>query len=426
MPGVITILIGLAIFAVVALAVIYVKLLHICPPNEVLVVSGAASHPEGRERGYKIVRGGKRMIWPLFERVDRLDLTNMAIEVTVKGAYTKGGIPANVSGVANCKIPGQGPVLFNAIERFVGKSREEIRKIAKETLEGNLRGVMASLTPEELNEDKIKFAERLVDEAEEDLGRLGLVLDTLKIQNVWDDVSYLDSIGRIRNSEIQRNAAIAEAEAHALSAVRDASNRRETEIARIEAARAALQAQIAKEMTDAETMREVLVEREKGDVAALVAQAKADALVQKARVEQVERRLQADIVEPARAKMNQQIATARGAAADVLEQGRASAEALREIASTWKQGGARARDAFLFQKIGSLMKLHTGTVSKLRVDRLTILPPPTAGEGAGGTSTAHKLVKLNEEVKAALGIDLARLVEQKLSGGGAPSEDAQA
>src|SRR5690606_10157355 len=129
-----------------------------------------------------------------------------------------------------------------------GKSREEIRKIAKETLEGNLRGVMASLTPEELNEDKIKFAERLVDEAEEDLGRLGLTLDTLKIQNVWDDVSYLDSIGRIRNSEIQRNAAIAEAEAHALSAVRDASNRRETEIARIEAAKAALQAQVAKEL----------------------------------------------------------------------------------------------------------------------------------------------------------------------------------
>lgn len=415
MPGVITILSVLLILALLAIILIYLKLLHICPPNEVLVISGWKSRADGRERGYRIVRGGKSMIWPLFERVDRLDLTNMAIEVTVRGAYTKGGIPANVSGVANVKVPGQGPVLFNAIERFLGKSRQEIRQIAKDTLEGNLRGVMASLTPEELNEDKIKFAERLVDEAEEDLGRLGLVLDTLKIQNVWDDVSYLDSIGRIRNSEVQKNAMIAEAEAQALSAVRDASNRRETEIARLEAARSSLQAAIAKEMTDAETMRDVLVEREKGDVAALVAQARAEMQVQKARVEQVERRLKADVVEPARARMTEQAAQARGAAAEVKERGRASAEALREIAATWKLGGPRARDAFLFQKLEALMKLHTSTVGKIEVDRLTILPGG-AGNGAPG-STAQRLVRLNEEVKAALGIDLAHLVEQKLSGG---------
>src|SRR5262245_64093878 len=108
--------------------------------------------------------------------------------------------------------------------------------IAKDTLEGNLRGVLATLTPEELNEDKIKFAQSLLDEAEDDLRRLGLELDTLKIQDVSDDVGYLDSIGRRQSAEVQKRALIAEAQSRAESAIRAAANRRETEISQIDAA----------------------------------------------------------------------------------------------------------------------------------------------------------------------------------------------
>jgi len=407
---------ALGVLGVVAIVVLLVKLIQICPPNEVLVISGARSRrDDGREVGYRVVKGGKSVILPLLERVDRMDLTNMAIDVTVKGAYTKGGIPANVSGVANVKIPGSGPVLTKSIERLLGKSRAEIRAIAKDTLEGNLRGVMAGLTPEELNEDKIKFGQRLLDEAEEDLARLGLVLDTLKIQNVWDDVGYLNSIGRIRNSEIQKNAVIAEAEAKSLAAIRDAENRRETEVARIEAQTNSLRAAVAKEITEANTNRAVLVAREEGDVAALVAKAGAELAVQQARVEQTERRLKADVVEPARASMNEQMANARANAATTLEQGAASAEALTAIARTWKAGGANARDAFLFQKIDSLLRLHAGTIGELRVDRLTVLGNGHGAQGNGldGGSLGMRLARANEEIKAAVGVDVAGLLGSK-------------
>ncbi|MER3462489.1 MAG: flotillin family protein, partial [Armatimonadota bacterium] len=97
------------------------------------------------------------------------------------------------------------------MERFLGKSRVEIMQIAKATLEGSLRGVLATLTPEEVNEDRILFAEKLVQEVEHDMTALGLVVDTLKIQQVTDDVKYLDSIGRIKSAEIVREARIAEA-----------------------------------------------------------------------------------------------------------------------------------------------------------------------------------------------------------------------
>jgi flotillin len=91
-----------------------------------------------------------------------MDLTNMPIEVQVQSAYSKGGIPLNVHGIANVKVAGEQPVLDNAIERFLGVGRDKIMAVAKETLEGNLRGVLATLTPEEVNEDKIKFAQSLL------------------------------------------------------------------------------------------------------------------------------------------------------------------------------------------------------------------------------------------------------------------------
>ena len=116
----------------------------------------------GRKIGYRTIKGGRALRVPLFEVVDRMDLTNMPIEVQVQGAYSKGGTPLNVHGIANVKIAGEQPVLDNAIERFLGVPRDKIMAVAKETLEGNLRGVLATLTPEEVNEDKIKFAQSLL------------------------------------------------------------------------------------------------------------------------------------------------------------------------------------------------------------------------------------------------------------------------
>ena len=164
----------------------------------------------------------------------RMDLTNMIIDLQVTNAYSRGGIPLTVDGVANIKIAGEEPTIHNAIERLLGKSREEIEQIAKETLEGNLRGVLASLTPEQVNEDKIAFARSLLDEAEDDLEQLGLVLDTLQVQNISDEVLYLDSIGRKQQAELLRDARMSEAQAKAESETRTAENERITSLKRLD------------------------------------------------------------------------------------------------------------------------------------------------------------------------------------------------
>ena len=178
--------------------------IYIGRPNEVLVFSGKKQKmADGSETGIREIRGEWAFQTPYFESmVGRMDLRTIPVNINVQGAYSKGGIPLNVHAIANVKVSSQPVGLKNAIERFLGRDPDEIRRVAKETLEGHLRGVLATLTPEEVNEDRLKFANALVEEAEADFLKLGLTLDTLKILNVSDDVRYLDSIGRERIANV--------------------------------------------------------------------------------------------------------------------------------------------------------------------------------------------------------------------------------
>ncbi|HEY0713410.1 MAG TPA: SPFH domain-containing protein [Polyangia bacterium] len=422
MTTALSLLLVFAIFVLVLILVIK-NLLYICQPNEVLIFSGGKSEGSaGRKVGYRIIKGGRAIRVPLLETVDRMDLTNMPIEVQVDGAYSKGGIPLNVHGIANVKIAGEQPVLDNAIERFLGVAREKIMQVAKETLEGNLRGVLATLTPEEVNEDKIKFAQSLLDEAEDDLRRLGIELDTLKIQDVSDEVGYLDSIGRKQSAEVQKRALIAEARSRAEAAIRAASNRQETEISQLDAQLGTLRADNARRVADAESRAVAMVAEAKGKVASRLARAEAELEVQKARVEQTRRQLQADVLEPARAARAAAEAEAKGQATQIVERGRANAKAMDEIAATWKRVGPAAREVFLMQKVDQLMRVVMGTVGDLKVERLTILGQNLGGNGAGGSghadvlgpALAGRLLSANEQLKAAAGVDLLGVVAGKV------------
>jgi flotillin len=388
------------------------RLIHICGPNEALVFSGSTHLVGKRKRGYRVIRGGRGILIPLLETVDRIDLTNMIIEVSVTNAYSKGGIPLTVQGVANLKVASHEPALGNAIERFLTMERKHIVKIAKETLEGNLRGVLSQLTPEEVNEDKIAFAEKLLEEAELDLGKLGLALDTLKIQNVADDVGYLDSIGRKQSAEVIKRARIAEAEARAVSTTREAEQNQAARLAAIEAEKRVVTAETQRRIKDAQTRRMAMIAEEQGQVKALIARARADLKVQEARVEQVRRRLEADVIAPAEAGMQRQQSEAKGNSARIIEDGKATVAVLNEMIATWKAGGENARDIFLMQKLQNLMSSLVGTIDQVKVDKVTVLP---AGQA---DATSAKAVRMVEELKGALGVDLPKLLETAAAGRG--------
>ena len=411
---------GIGIFLVVAFAAAIAavglagNLLYICEPNEVLIFSGRQQRLEdGQRAGYRTVKGGRAWRVPLIEKVDRLDLTNMIIEVSVNNAYSKGGIPLTVQGVANLKIASHEPMLGNAVERLLGKTREEVIRIAKDVLEGNLRGVLSRLTPEEVNEDKLAFAEMLLDEAEHDLSKLGLVLDTMKIQNVSDERGYLDSIGRKQSAELIKESRIAEAQAKSAALVRDASNRQRARLREIENQEQISRAEAERRITDAQTRAVARVAEEEGQVNAMIARAESALEAEEARVEQVRIQLEADVIEPARADMEAGIADAKGRSSRILEEGRATVQVLEEMIAVWQEAGHNARDIFLMQKLQTVMNAMVDTIGDVRVDKLTMLPPSAEG---GSSDTAMKAVRLVEELKGALGVDVPKLLEQVAEG----------
>lgn len=134
--------------AILAIILTVKALIVICLPNEMVVITGRRRTAiDGREIGYRILRGGRTLRIPLIERVSRIDLRTIPIEVAVRNAYSKGGIPLLVQGIANVKVSGRDPTSHNAVERLLDKPFDEVMQIAKDTLEGNLRGVLATLTP---------------------------------------------------------------------------------------------------------------------------------------------------------------------------------------------------------------------------------------------------------------------------------------
>jgi flotillin len=417
----IAIVLGLtALIVFGALSAILKRLLYVSAPNEALIFSGRIRHVGEREVGYRVVRGGRALRVPFFELIDSVDLTNIAIDIEVKGAYSKGGIPLNVHGVANIKLPGEEPLLNNAIERFLGRSRQEITLIAKETLEGNLRGVLAQLTPEEVNQDKTRFAQSLLEEAEHDLNRIGLILDTLKIQNITDDVGYLNSIGRIQGAKVRMSAAIAEAKAKADAEVQQATNWSASEVAKVDADLAIAQQETQKRVVDAQTRRAAMIAESEGQVAAQVAQVTAEIERQKARALQVKRKLDADVVQVAEASRRAMEEEARGQASVLVERGKAEAEALRRVFEAYAMAGDGARDVLALQQVIPLLTQVSGAGRKLVVQKVSVLP---ADAGNGG-EFARSAIAATEQIKAAVGVDLpaiARRLERSEAGLPAPA-----
>lgn len=390
------------------------NLVFVATPSQVLVLAGSRHRRGDHVVGFRAIRGGRAVRVPLIESVYWMDLSNIPVEIQVNGAFSKGGIPLNVHGIAHIKLPGEEPRLSNAVERFLGRSRGEIAQIARETLEGNLRGVLAQLTPEQVNKDKVAFANTLLEEAEHDMSKMGLVLDTLKIQNVTDEVNYLNSIGRIRGAEIRRDASVVEAQAQAEAAEQKAQNEQAAQIAKIQADLAIAQQDTLRRIRDAETKRETMIARAEGIVLAEIAKIEEDINRQRERELQVKRQLDADVVQPWEAEKQKMQQEARAAAATVVERGRAEADALKRLVTEFKAAGTAAREVLALQQLMPFLQSVAGADRKTRIDEWAVVPMTGGSDGF-----VQKAISASEQLKAATGVDLARVAGRV--GGGSPS-----
>ena len=409
-PAAAVVSIGSTVFVViVALTLISRWMIRICRPNEMLVVTGSKSN-QGNQgvKGYRVVaNGGCTFVKPILETARRMDVTLLPVLVEVNNAYSKGGTPLNIQAIANVKVSTDPEIRNNAIERFLGRDNKEIVQVAKENLEGNLRSVLAQLTPEQVNEDRLRFAEQIADDVGEDLRRLGLQLDTLKIQSVYDDVDYLNSISRRRVAQIVRDAEIAEAEAIGQAERIEAEMEEVAEVVRTEADTVVLEKDNDVRTKVAQMEKQARSEEERTEAAELEARARAEQQLQKVRAELERLRLKAEAVLPSKAQQKAQELRARGQAAATAEDVKASALVNDMLTQVWEEAGSTAELVFLLQQIEMVLHQATRLPAQLQLKHITALDGNDASSLASLVALNHKVVRqFFEQVKDILGVDL--------------------
>ncbi|MGE0400667.1 MAG: flotillin family protein [Kofleriaceae bacterium] len=393
------------------LLVVYRYLLRICRPNEILIFSGRRHKLDGRDVGYRVVFGGRGMRVPVVETVDRMDVSLISVPIAVNGAYSEGGIPLNVHAIANIKVSTDPRLVGNAIEQFLGKDTREIARVAKETLEGHLRGVLATLTPEEVNEDRLKFAKQLESSAKPDLDKMGLELDVLKVQHIADDRNYLESIGRQRIAEILRGAEIAESDAVRAAEQAEAAARARGEVAMTNAQAAVQRKQNELRQIKAEVDAEARAEEVRAEAAGQQARAESELQLQQIRGELEQLRLEADVKIPAEIDAQIRELFAAGQAATISADGEAMAASLAEVASAWKESGGRAMDMFVLQHLDTIFGDVAKAAQRVKVGEVNLID---GGDGKTIPSYAAAypatVAALLEQVTKTLGVDIAKVI----------------
>lgn len=400
---------GIAIALIILTAISIVKsLIIICPPNRVAVISGRSKAlPDGRTVGYRSLKGGRTVRIPIIEQVSWMDLNNIPLEVSVLNAYSKGAIPLNVQGIANVKVSSNDALLSNSVERFLNVPHESIAQIAKETLEANLRGVLATLTPEEVNEDRLKFSQFLIEEADDDIKTLGLELDVLKIQNVTDEVGYLDSVGRRRTAEVLKEARVAEAQRRAEAETAEAESRQKAEIAQAQARRNIVEEENLLRVRSAELDGVARASEEEARVAGEKAKAVAEQELELERIELERRRLQADVVLPAQAALEARQMEARADAAHIVEEGAAQVDVFNRLTEQYQAAGDDAHDIFVLNLLPDLVAQIVSTINSIDIDKMTVID---SGDGTALPGVVKQLpgsvISVAEQIQTATGVDI--------------------
>lgn len=376
-----------AAVGVLVLIAIAKSLLHIAQPNEALVFSGKKyKRADGTVLPYRILRQGQRA-WriPILERVDRMDMRLLPIDIVVQNAYSAGNIPLQIHAIANVKVHAGDQYLANAVERFLGQSLQAIQLVAQQTLEGAVREVIATLTPEQVNEDRLAFAERLSTAALDDLFKLGLQLDTLKIQTVSDDTGYLDSLGRPQIAAALRDAENSENEAsQKITRAQAAASQR------ADVAKATAETAILEKRNELRRVRATLegeaqsVERE-AEAAAKTARATAERSLQEVRARLEEKRLEADVVIPAEMQRQARAILAVGEAAPTAQNGAAAVEVLDMMGEAWRSMGPKAKEIYVIQHLEQIVGTVVDQLRDVDVEEVTVLDQ---GDGSGLASYA--------------------------------------
>lgn len=197
-----------------------------CPSNKIIVVYGKT----GGNSTAKCVHGGGTFIIPLIQDYGVLSLEPMATDIDLKGALSKGNIRVAVPSTFTFGISTREDIMINAAERLLGLTKPDIIAQASDIILGQLRLAIATLTIEEINQDREKFLEQININVNTELNKIGLEIINVNIKDITDESGYIDAIGKKVAAEAINKAKVEVAQQEKLGAVGEAEANKEKEV----------------------------------------------------------------------------------------------------------------------------------------------------------------------------------------------------
>jgi len=276
---------GTAATACVAFLVLIARCYRKVGPNKVLIVSGRHAtyvNPytgEHTRKAFKIFHGGGTFVIPLRERVDEMSVELMTLEILTPEFFTKFGVPIVVDGIAQIKVRSEDQVaVATAAEMFLSKTAAEMNEIAHQMMQGHLRAVISTMPFEEIHANPEAFAQTVQKLTAEDLANMGIQVVSFTIREIKDPSGYLQALGRPKLAEVQKDAAVGEANAERdaaigrslasrEAAVTGARARQESDLAQLSAEVAVLDSKAERDKRLAEVAAEVSEKKAESDLA---------------------------------------------------------------------------------------------------------------------------------------------------------------
>lgn len=252
--------IGLIVLAIIIVLAIlasgYVK----APPNAAFIISGLRKKP-------KILIGRAGIKIPFLERKDVLLMKQISVDIKTNGFIpTSDFIGVDVDAIAKIQVDDSPEGMALAMKNFLNMSEDNIISALTDSLQGNMREIIGTITLKEISNDRKKFGDEVQQKAQTDMNALGIKIISCNIQRVEDENGLINALGQDNLSQIQKDASIAKAEAD-----------KDVAIAQAQAAKLANDAEIASQTEIAKKQNELAIQKAELKKAADIKKAEADA-----------------------------------------------------------------------------------------------------------------------------------------------------
>ncbi len=404
-----------AVFVGIILFASIIKRYRRCPSDKILVVYGTT----GRRGSAKCIHGGGTFVWPIIQDYQYLSLTPISIDANLTNALSRQNIRVDVPSRFTVGISTDPDSMNAAAERLLDLKPVQIQELARDILFGQLRLVIATMSIEELNNDRDKFLESISANVEVELKKIGLRLINVNVTDIKDESGYIEALGReaaakaineakVRVAEQDKIGAIGKAEAERETRIRTSEanaqavqgeNNAKVDIANSEAFRREKEAEASRRASAAEKVANAraLQEAYAAEREAEEARADRERSTQTANVlvtQEIEKRRR--IIE-AEAEAEKIRVNAKGEADAIYARMEAEAKGYYEVltkqAAGYKQmveaAGGDASKAYMLlltEKLPELVRTQVEAIKGVNIDHVTVWDSGNSADGKGSTA----------------------------------------